>query len=393
MVTEEDVIRALPEDGFVRSYVIHAMKQTTAPVCYHLGTGLAILGVTCPLNYGMWYAGTLRANMYVLLVGRSGEDQKSTAIGIGRGILFDAASALIGDYPGSAEGLIDSLARTPSQLIPMSEFGRFLAAAQKGYFEPVKTLLADLWDSHALQRARANGRVTRVDNPRLSLLAACSIPYLETHTLSEDWSGGFMGRWGVMYGQRVRVDPFPAGDRTHHDFLVEELKRRASARSAGWCEGLSKPARKLWEAWYEDLYSRKLPSQIVGIRARAPTIALKAALLYGWDFGPAIKNQPWRIGTEELIPALKFAELHIKSVIGLSSKIADHPDARLRRKVLEAIEGNGRIATLGNVLSYMKMKKRPIVEILDTLIEEGKIRKVVIEGGYSYSMMDRGHAG
>ena len=78
------------------------------------------------------------------LVGRAGEDQKSSALGIGRDLLFEAASPLVGDFPGSPEGLIDSLARSPSQNIPISEFGRFLASAQRGYFEPIKALLAEM---------------------------------------------------------------------------------------------------------------------------------------------------------------------------------------------------------------------------------------------------------
>ena len=384
MVTEKDVVQALPPQGFVREYVIHAMKQTTSPLAYHLGTGISILAATCPVNYGMWYAGALRANMFTLLVGRSGEDQKSSALSIGREILFEAAANLIGDYPGSPEGLIESLARTPSQIIPISEFGRFLSSAQRGYFEAIKTLLADLWDSHAVQRAKANGRSIRVSDPRLSMMAACSIPYLEKHTLAEDWSGGFMGRWAVMYGRRERVDPDPVGDRTMFQPLVDFIKTRASVPSAGWCEGLDGEASKMWEDWYHDIYSRKLPNQVVGVRARAPTIARKVALIYGWDFGPASHGRPWRISVDEMRPALQFAELHIKSLVGLSSKIADHPDARLRRSVLESIEHNKGVASLGQILTYLKMRKRPVVETLDSLLEEGKIVKASTANGYAY---------
>jgi len=384
VVTETDVIEALPDEGFVRSYVIHAMRQTTSPLCYHLGTGLTVLAATCPLNYGMYYAGPLRANLFTLLVGRSGEDQKSSALGIGSDILFEAASMLVGDYPGSPEGLIDSLARAPSQMIPISEFGRFLSSAQRGYFEPVKTLLADLWDSRSMQRSRANGKITRVDNPRLSVLGACSIPYLEKHTLAEDWSGGFMGRWAVMYGRRERVDPDPRGDRTYHDFLVEEVKNRATTPSAGWCDGLDRGATKLWSEWYRNLNKRKVPNQIVGVKSRAPAIARKAALLYGWDFGPATRNEPWRISEREMIPAILFAELHIKSIIGLSDRIAEHPDARLRRSIITAIEGQGGITDLGTILGRLKMRKRPVLEMMDSLLEEGMVEKTPNGRGYSY---------
>jgi hypothetical protein len=384
MVTEKDVIEALPPQGFVRTYVIHALKQTTAPLCYHLGVGLSILAATCPIGYGTHYAGTLRANIFCLLAGRSGEDQKSSALGIGREILFQAEPRLIGQYPGSQEGLIDSLAGNPRQLIPISEFGKFLAQAQKGYFEPVKTLLADLWDCTPLQRARANDRNVRVENPRLSVLAACSIPYLEKHTLSEDWSGGFMGRWTIMYGRRERIDPDPVGCRLLFDNLVGELKRRVDIQEAGWCTGLDAQAKEVWSRWYFDIYNRKLPNNLIGIKSRAPTMARKVAMLYAWDFGRACVNQPWKISMRELAPAIKFAELHIKSIIGLSKKIADHPDARLRRSVMGAIESYQGTCTLGQVLGRLKMRKRPVVESLDALMEEGIVGKMMTTTGYVY---------
>jgi len=386
VLTEEEVIRALPPDGFIRQYVIHAAKQTTAPLCYHLATGLGILAATCPINYGTHYAGLLRTNMFCLLVGRSGEDQKSSALGIGKEILDTAASVLVGDFPGSPEGLIDSLARAPSQMIPISEFGRFLSAASRGYFEPIKTLLADVWDSQAIQRARANGRTIRVDNPRLSLVAACSIPYLEKHTLSEDWSGGFMGRWAVMYGKRERIDPDPIGDRTQFDWLVNEIRRRAGTAQAGWCRGLDAEAKPVWDAWYYDLYRRSIPANVVGVKARAPTIARKVAMLYSWDYGAAQQAEPWDISLDVLIPAIRFAELHIKSIIGLSKKIADHPDARLRRAVLEAMEQCHGLATLGQIIGILKMKKRPVVETLDGLLEEGMVVRSQTLNGYSYAL-------
>ena len=386
MVTETDVIKALPDQGFVRSYVVHALKQTTSPLCYHLGVGLSLLAATCPLNYGMYYAGPLRANMFTLLVGRSGEDQKSSALGIGKEILDAAASVLVGDFPGSPEGLIDSLSRVPSQLIPISEFGRFLSSAQRGYYEPIKTLLADVWDSQPIQRVRANNRVVRVENPRLSIAAACSIPYLEKHTLSEDWSGGFMGRWAVMYGRRERTDPDPAGDRTYFQFLVNELQQRATTPSAGWCEGLDPEAKKLWNNWYRSVDKRNLPGQIVGLKSRAPTLARKVALLYGWDYGPASQNRPWLISMRELVPAILFAELHIKSLIGLSENIAEHPDARLRRSVLQTLEANGGAATLGHILGRLKMKKRPVSEILESLLEEKTVIRTIGDQGNVYML-------
>ena len=384
MLTEKDAVYAVPPSGFVHDYVLHAVKQTTSPLCYHLGVALSILSSTCPLDYGMNYAGRLRANMFALLAGRSGEDQKSSALGIGRDLLFEAASPLVGDFPGSPEGLIDSLARSPSQCIPISEFGRFLASAQRGYFEPIKALLADLWDCHSIQRAKANGKGVRVDDPRLSVMAACSIPYLEKYTLAEDWSGGFMGRWCVMYGRRERVDPDPAGDMTAFGDLAEFLRSRAIVPSGGWCAGLTPAAKKMWSEWFFDVTDRPLPDQIVGVRSRAPTMARKAALLYAWDWGKPIGGDPWLMDTPELDYGIRFAELHVKSVLGLSEVIADHPDARLRRSVIEAVELKGGVASIGQILGTLKMRRKPVAESLDALVEEGRLRRINVGSGYVY---------
>lgn len=388
-ITEAEASSVLPPSGWIRRYVIHGAKQTTAPLVYHIGVGLTVLGTTAPLNYGMHYAGSLRANNFCLLVGRSGEDRKSSALHVGRDVLFEAAAQLVGDFPGSPEGLIDSLAQTPSQLIPISEFGRFLSSAQRGYFEPTKTLLADLWDSLPTQRIRANNKITRVDDPRLSIAAACSIPYLEKHTLSEDWTGGFMGRWMVLYGKRERTDPDPIGDRSDFQWLCDEVLKRATTSSAGWCIGLDPQAKKLWAHWYHQVMNRKLPNNIVGIRARAPTMARKVALAYGWDYGPAAAGKPWQMGLDILEPAIAFTELHIKSLVHLSDIIAEHPDARLRRSVLQAINIKGGTATLGEILSVMKMRKRPITEMLDALTEEGRVVKVQtsLDGHFAYQAL------
>jgi len=386
-VTETEAavaLRYLPSDCWLRRYAVHGFKQTTAPLVYHIGVGLTTLGVTTPSDYGMHFAGTLRANNYALLVGRSGADQKSTALGVGRSLLAAAASKLIGNRPGSREGLIDSLALNPTQLLPISEFGEFLSAAQGGYFEPIKALMADAWDCGALQRACANNRIVRVDNPRLSITAACSIPYLEQYTLSTDWTGGFMGRWMVLYGRAERKEADPVGDTTDTQWLIDELKLRVATPVAGWCTGLDNPSKLLWESWYNELMDRKLPDNIVGINSRAPTIARKIALILGWDYGPALRGKPWRMDLSLIEPAIAITELHLTSLIHLSDAIAEHPEARQRRSVLRAIDQQGGTATLGEILAILKMKKRTIIETIDALIEEKRVAKVTTSIGEGF---------
>ena len=156
---------------------------------------------------------------------------------------------------------------------------------------------------------------------------------------------------------------------------------------AGWCPGLDPEAKKYWNDWYIDVTNRKLPSNVVGIRARAPTIARKIALIYGWDFGPATTNQPWQMGMDTLEPAIAAAELHIKSLVHLSDVIAEHNDARLRRSVIQSIHAHGGMCTLGEILGRLKMRKRPILEIIDALKEEGRVKQVKTQLGLMYQLI------
>jgi hypothetical protein len=398
-ITEEEVVDALPPDGWLRRYVIHAYKQTTSPLVYHYGVGLSLLAVTTPTAYGMFYAGVLRSNQFVLLLGRSGEDQKSSAVNVGQDLLDKVGPELKGDYFGSAEGIVASLSRKGTQFVPISEFGKFLASAQGGYFEQTKTLLADLWDARAVERVKADKKdqavVVRAQHPRLSIAAACSISYLEKHTLAEDWTGGFMGRWLVLLGRRERTDPDPVGDDSDTQWLVDELRRRALITHGGWCTGLTPRARELWNHWFHDISNdRPLPHNIIGIRARAPTHARKIALALAWDYGPAQAGKNWEMDLDVLEPAIRLTELHVRSLVSLSTTIAEHPEARMRRSVLMAVDQFGGVATLGQVLSILKMRKRAVVEHLDALVEEGIVRKVATTlGALTYELTAPGTSG
>lgn len=388
MISESVARTAIPKGGWLEAYVAHAERQTTAPLVYHLGVGASILSVACKPSFGMRYGTALRPNLYTLLVGRSGEDQKSSAIAVGKEVLSAAAPGLIGDYPGSPEGLLESLARTPTQLIPISELGKMLASAKQRYFEPVKALLTDLWDAQPLQRTKANNKIVRVGEPRLSLCAACSIPYLEAYTLEEDWEGGFLGRWMVLYGRRERVNPFPQGDMRLFSGLVEGFVERASSdQPPGPFVGYTPLARELWEDWFHTIMGMKSTSMIAGVASRAPAIALKLAMIYAWDFGKARDGQPWQLDLPELEPAIRLATMHVVSAEELSKVIAPHPEARLRRQVLQAFVKLDKKGTLGDLLRVTQYKKRSVLEVLEGLQEEGLVERETTPDGFVYILV------
>jgi len=394
VISEKDAALAVPPTGFVHDYMAFAMKQTTAPLGYHLVMGLSLLGTTTPITYGTSYAGDLYGNLYCLLVGRSGDEQKSSALGVAKKVLFKAqeqlGSPIIGKQPGSPEGLVDSLVAVQRQIIYYSEFGAFLAKAQrKGtYFEPIKAYYTDLWDCQPVDRLKANNVSISQPNPRLSLAAGCSLSYLEDNTTAADWSGGFMGRWAIIYSRRERTVSYPRNDWSQIPGLAAQLLARAQMQQAGPCLGMDQKAYQRWDTWFHKNDKRSVPELVAGVKTRVPTLAMKAALLYAWDFGEPMQGQPWHIQDHHVDYGIRFAELHLKSVIGLTAYFAEHGDAQLRRKVLMSVPLGG-IQSLGQILRRTKMKKRTVLEILDGLVIDGTFRIHNISGSTSGALYER----
>ena len=391
MITEKQAALAVPQhDGFIRRYVEYAADSTDAPLSYHLGVALTTLSATVPPNLGLWFAGsTLYAPLWVLLVGRSGRDRKSTAIKIGTAILRDVDPFLLGDKPGSTEGLIESLAAQPTQLVAYSEFGEFLSKTQRGYLNPMKNLYTDLWDNEPQQRRLAN-RVTNVDAPRLSLLAGVTPAYLDRYSEEPDWTGGFMSRWACIHATRERdiiEPPFLAEQR---EKLVQMLTERKDVPDAGTCRGFDADAGDRWREWFGGLSARHATVTEIksGAMARAPIFAIKVALLYAYDFGRAGKDLEWLITMRELEPAIAFAELHINSVDSVADHLALDKDMRDRHRVLVNITKRWR--TKGRVLRDSMMLDKRFGEVVGTLIVEGAIhQKISASGKDSYKLADQ----
>lgn len=391
MLTEAQAWAAVPPTGWLRDYVLYAAKNTTAPLAYHIGVGLCLLSVTCPPTYSMRYATPVFPNIFVMLAGRSGDEQKSTAIELGIEVLFKSLPHIIGEQPGSPEGLIETLQGSPVQLLCYKEGGKLLASTQRGYMEPLKALLTDLADGTPQQRVKASKQgvkqIVKVDHPRLSVLAGTSLGFLDKHTEPVDWSGGFLGRWFLIYAKRERTVAKPKPFLSPQAGLASSLAARAQVAKPGvWRgfipgdEGFSPEADELWEQWFHDVSNRPMPDLVAGTRVRAPVFALRTAMLYGWDFGPAVHGEPWQITPDILIPGIRLAEMHLDSVASLAGQLSAHPEARARLQLLSAFTP-GKMLTLGEVIGATKLKKKTVVEMLDSLCEEGAVLRLLLPGG------------
>lgn len=382
MITEQDVKNILHPDSWIGKYVKYCSTQTTSPLAYHLGVGLTLLCASAPTQYTMRWFGKVPCNMFTLLAGRSGEDQKSTALSLGEEILDMANHNLIGEQPASAEGLINSLAEQNKQTIWYSEFGQFLSQAKNmGYMESIKTTYTNLWDGKNVSRKKANETI-RAENPRLSIVSACSIPYLEQFTTGHDWTGGFMGRWLLLLARRERTCAFPQRQtqkiRDMREYLAGSLQNLMDEEYDNHFLDLDPESKVMWKDWYSDLQRRQLPDIISGTATRCPSIAIRVAMAYAWDTGLSRQGIDWEITSDVLEFSINVAELHLKSVVSLSEKLADTPYALERRRIIGCFQHGDGILTLGQLLGMTKMRKRQIEEILEGLLLEGILEELDI---------------
>lgn len=115
-LSEERVGMALPRGGFLFQYVRHGFKSCDAHIALHVLGGLSLLTQTIPYNWAL-PVGSNKPNLYGLGVARSGESRKTEAVKIARGVAELAFPGSLGEAPGSAEGLVESLRERSQQLV------------------------------------------------------------------------------------------------------------------------------------------------------------------------------------------------------------------------------------------------------------------------------------
>lgn len=393
-IAATEFLALLPSDSWLLSYAIHAYQCTASPLLYHCGVGLTVLGATCPSDLNLQYAIPTYTNNYCLLAGHSG-GFKTAAAKIGSKILTDADAGLLGGDATSREGLFDHLATTPRQLIVWEEFGDFLASTKKGYRESMKPFLTRIYDGSPMNSPRAKNkdnaqRISTISRPRLSLIAAGSLSFLEEHTLASDWGGGFFRRWLVMFGESKRqiAIPKPDPDLLRRPALVDSLKQRVTFGKSidqlggpvlSPCAGIEPTyAAPAFEAWYHGLYRRSLPTKIEGVRETAGPLVIRTALILSWDYGPAFRaapGQPFYLDLSVMGPAMALVDLHLAGLVYLSENLAEHHTARLRRLVVRTFkEHPGQPLGLHDLTKHLKLLEKDLAPVLSTLIAEGRLQ-------------------
>lgn len=366
--------------GFLREYAAYAAGCSDAPDLYHVGVGATILGtiisrrVSCP-----WLAGrTLVPNMYTLLVGPSRSTRKTASMDAGLDILREVDSTLVMPVPGSYEELIAQIRTKSEGLLTYREFGHFLKTTARGYGEPIRTVLMDLFDwppGKPYTRNLKKGK-TVIDGPIcLSMLSSIATDLLYAYSDVEEWTGGFFGRMTILYGAR---DTFkmPSTWEPYRAHLIQKLAEynKFDYQPSGGFEPSAWSYFDTWSRWRDSQTSR-LPLRVQTFAAGVSTLAAKIALIFAVDAGECQCGPGWLVSLRTMQHATEFIEkLYMPSIEYLGENLALSVWERDRKKVLDAIDSQGQLGVARRDLLKRALVSAELLDmVIGTLREEGTV--------------------
>lgn len=328
-----------PMSRFLAHYESYVSKRTDAPREFGHAAGLACLS-TIALGRRHLSSGA-HPNLFILLVGPSSRDRKSTSISLAMDLIGEVDEKRIGPSDATPEGLMFHMRRKTAGtqknqiIVPYSEFGNTLATAKRTYAAGMGALMCQLYDGETIVRAKSGKRPLTVDKPRFSMLGGVSYGMLEKYVEAVDWEGGFFARIVFVEG-KTRSHKFssvPDSNRAERDVVRMKLTDLAAELDATPGQMMvSLDARMMYDEFVRRIPDTEGDPAIVAQRERLLNTVMKFALLYAID-----ENPHGGITSSAMEKAIGFGGFAWESFRVSYSRSSGHPRARLLRKIWRVI--------------------------------------------------------
>jgi hypothetical protein len=204
----------LPDKGLLREHYEYGVWATDAPPVYHIASMATAMASVCADSARLVVDHhPFPLHVWSMLVGKSTSDRKTTSTRLAVSRVERAISSRVQRIYGSPEGIMQSLVTNPCIVLYVPEGGAFFAQREAGYWKHARDIFMDLYDYTEVFERRLVKDTFRIENPRISILAACAYPLLQRYTRDTDWLGGFLARFLMVSGERqpfkdrIRSDP------------------------------------------------------------------------------------------------------------------------------------------------------------------------------------------
>lgn len=367
---------------FLAAYRTYMAKATDAPKSFVMAGGLACLSTISLSRRWLNKGNGVRPNVFLMLTADSSKNRKSFSVDTPVELLRDVEEDRVGPKDFTSEGLIFTMrkrAKGKSRnklVLPISEFGRYLAAAQS-YAASTGAMLCDLYDGDDYERVRSGKRPLYVEKPRLSMLAAVAYGMLEKYADPKDWITGFFARivWVMpeVDPDRVRYFNQPTKPTAERDLakaalidLREELKGSPGAMA------VSAPADAMFDAFARPFASQEVNDPVLEAqRERLLNTIWKFATLFQID-----ENPQHAIGPQAMQEAITFALQAWDSFQKIYAKTAASPFVKLANRVHRIVWDAGGQMPSREVYRSLHLSSEHLTRVLDMLVKMGVLEVV-----------------
>lgn len=366
--------------GWVGDYARTMHPTTEAPIAFHVGVGLTMAGALIGRHvYAQYGTDPLYANLYTLLVGRSGRTRKDTAIKRATRVLFDSAPSGtkilshgigIATDVGSSTKLIDLLAKHPNTLLYLTEFTRLMGNARRQSTETIIPTLMEAFDTPTIMQNNSMANTIEALYPYLSIIAATQPDILADTMSGADMNSGFANRWFFVCGNRGEANPMPPVlDRAVVGKLLHELWASKHSYELGTALRLSPDAETDWRAWYIADFNRESPSaEEDAMRARHAVLIQKIALIY------AVAAQSRRVEREHLAIGIALVEWMWDQIKRMTPSWGRSIDGQIEERIKAVLaDGPMKRRDIQQRINSRKWSAVEFSKVFDSMVKNGTV--------------------
>jgi hypothetical protein len=393
----------LPDSGLLREHHDYGTWATDAPPIYHVTAMLSAMASICADNALLIIKDKpYPLHFWAMLVGRSTQDRKTTSGQLAISRVESKVESRIQQVYGSPEGLLQELGKNQKSAcatLYIPEGQSFFEQQSAGYWRHARGMFMDLYDyRRKFQRKLVRETVT-LNNPRISILAACARPILEHHTREADWLGGFLARFLMISGEPLPLKLSPRSSPAT-EAAIERLVLNVFKKEWGNL-GCTSGSVKIFEDFTREIHVEMdgFPPGIHPSLGRLPEMAKRLAGLYEISMqsnNPPAKGVVTLVTPQSAEHAVALCRASRDDALVSLSEFAASPGhsrdvSRVALKIRRAGPGGLSRSELGRL--QRDIRSRDLDDITRRLIEEGEIQLGIRRtGGRAASVYVHQHA-
>jgi len=359
-------------DTFLDIYQAYAEEITDASPDYHRFMGFSTMAAILRNKVWLpWGDTRLYPNLWIILLGESTIDHKTTAIMISKRLLDRYDSKLLYPNEFSYERLVMMLSKRPCGAFYFSEFKTFLGLLNRDYMQGARGLIADLYDAPEKYDRELTKDTYTIEYPAFNISAATTLAWFTDKLKDEDVEGGLLIRFLMISALKrgaSKPRPPPADPEKRNEmyrwFKVFET-------ISGPCY-LSKTAELIHDEWYEKM---RLRSQLNGGRFAPFAGRLQGYLIKFSMLLEINRAQKLKISGESMTEAVATANWLYKHMSKIEQEeIVTGKSNKDIQKIRRAIRSHNGKITRRDLIRTTHLSKYELNSAIETMQEQETIQ-------------------